>query len=277
MCPDKGSQTIVESSEAFISEIQLINTAIHGLTEALQDQSDFVRRNAVKALGQLNGENAIPGLMEALTDKDLEVRRNAAESLKRIQREEIVSSEFQGFADFVPLGSSVMPMLGTEDVMWTCKFRNGLIKRFKFPIRTTPEKSTVRRRDTISSPDSKIEANIIERFTKIEFPRTCKVNSLVVLKFQLTLSASLDSRLKTLLELKVFEGQKETIVRIFVTALSFSIDRHFATLTIPIDRDSESVSFKLTPHSIGTQIVEIEIYPDCERIGYYTVKTEVIK
>jgi adenylylsulfate reductase subunit B len=32
-----------------------------------------------------------------------------------------------------------MPMLGTEDVMWTCKFRNGLIKRFKFPIRTTPE------------------------------------------------------------------------------------------------------------------------------------------
>jgi adenylylsulfate reductase subunit B len=34
-----------------------------------------------------------------------------------------------------------MPMLGTEDVMWTCKFRNGLIKRFKFPIRTTPEGS----------------------------------------------------------------------------------------------------------------------------------------
>jgi adenylylsulfate reductase subunit B len=30
-------------------------------------------------------------------------------------------------------------MLGTEDVMWTCKFRNGTIKRFKFPIRTTPE------------------------------------------------------------------------------------------------------------------------------------------
>jgi adenylylsulfate reductase subunit B len=30
-------------------------------------------------------------------------------------------------------------MKGTEDIMWTCKFRNGLIKRFKFPIRTTPE------------------------------------------------------------------------------------------------------------------------------------------
>jgi adenylylsulfate reductase subunit B len=29
--------------------------------------------------------------------------------------------------------------MGTEDVMWTCKFRNGTIKRFKFPIRTTAE------------------------------------------------------------------------------------------------------------------------------------------
>jgi adenylylsulfate reductase subunit B len=32
-----------------------------------------------------------------------------------------------------------MPMLGTEDIMWTCKFRNGTVKRFKFPVRTTPE------------------------------------------------------------------------------------------------------------------------------------------
>ena len=47
--------------------------------------------------------------------------------------------EVRGYADFVPLGSSIMPMMGTEDVMWTCKFRNGTIKRFKFPIRTTAE------------------------------------------------------------------------------------------------------------------------------------------
>ena len=51
--------------------------------------------------------------------------------------------EVRGYADFVPLGSSIMPMLGTEDVMWTCKFRNGLIKRFKFPIRTTAEGQAV--------------------------------------------------------------------------------------------------------------------------------------
>ena len=47
--------------------------------------------------------------------------------------------EVRGYVDFVPMGSSVMPLMSSEEVMWTCKFRNGLIKRFKFPIRTTPE------------------------------------------------------------------------------------------------------------------------------------------
>jgi adenylylsulfate reductase subunit B len=47
--------------------------------------------------------------------------------------------EVRGYADFVPLGSNVMPMLGTEDVMWTCNFRNGPIKRFKFPTIGDPD------------------------------------------------------------------------------------------------------------------------------------------
>jgi adenylylsulfate reductase subunit B len=31
----------------------------------------------------------------------------------------------------------------TDNILWTVKFRNGSIKRFKFPIRTTPEGSAV--------------------------------------------------------------------------------------------------------------------------------------
>jgi adenylylsulfate reductase subunit B len=34
-------------------------------------------------------------------------------------------------------------MRGTEDILWTVKFRSGQIKRFKFPIRTNPEGSAV--------------------------------------------------------------------------------------------------------------------------------------
>jgi adenylylsulfate reductase subunit B len=47
--------------------------------------------------------------------------------------------DVRGYADFVPMGASVVPLRGSEDIMWTVKFRNGAIKRFKFPIRTTEE------------------------------------------------------------------------------------------------------------------------------------------
>ena len=47
--------------------------------------------------------------------------------------------EVRGYADFIPMGASVTPMRSTDSIMWTVKFRNGSIKRFKFPIRTTEE------------------------------------------------------------------------------------------------------------------------------------------
>ena len=51
--------------------------------------------------------------------------------------------DVRGYADFMPLGASVVPLRGSEDIMWTVKFRNGTLKRFKFPIRTTPEGQAV--------------------------------------------------------------------------------------------------------------------------------------
>lgn len=49
--------------------------------------------------------------------------------------------EVRGYADYIPLGGSVYPMRGTDSIMWTIKFRNGVLKRFKFPIRLTAEGS----------------------------------------------------------------------------------------------------------------------------------------
>jgi len=51
--------------------------------------------------------------------------------------------EVRGYADFVPLGATVTPMRSTDSIMWTIKFRNGTLKRFKFPIRTTEEGKAV--------------------------------------------------------------------------------------------------------------------------------------
>jgi len=46
--------------------------------------------------------------------------------------------EVRGYADFVPMGSNIMPMLGTEDVMWTCNSATA-DQAVQVPIRTTPE------------------------------------------------------------------------------------------------------------------------------------------
>jgi len=45
------------------------------------------------------------------------------------------------YADFAPMGGVCIPLRGSEDIMWTIKFRNGNVKRYKFPIRTTAEGS----------------------------------------------------------------------------------------------------------------------------------------
>jgi adenylylsulfate reductase subunit B len=49
--------------------------------------------------------------------------------------------EVRAYQDFAPLGGNVIPMRGTDSIMWTVKFRNGSLKRYKFPIRLTAEGS----------------------------------------------------------------------------------------------------------------------------------------
>ena len=51
--------------------------------------------------------------------------------------------DVRGYADFVPMGAAVIPLRASKDIMWTVKFRNGAVKRFKFPIRTTDEGTAV--------------------------------------------------------------------------------------------------------------------------------------
>jgi adenylylsulfate reductase subunit B len=39
----------------------------------------------------------------------------------------------------MPLGGAVQPLRSSDAIMWSVKFRDGQVKRFKFPTRTTPE------------------------------------------------------------------------------------------------------------------------------------------
>ena len=47
--------------------------------------------------------------------------------------------DVRGYADFVPMGASVVPLRATDSIVWTVKFRDGTVKRFRFPTRTTAE------------------------------------------------------------------------------------------------------------------------------------------
>jgi len=49
--------------------------------------------------------------------------------------------EVRGYADFMPAGAVVQPLRSTDAIMWAVRFRNNTMRRFKFPIRTTPEGS----------------------------------------------------------------------------------------------------------------------------------------
>ena len=53
--------------------------------------------------------------------------------------------DVRGYADFAPLGHSVRVPRDERQgtIAWRIKFRNGTLKRFKFPIRTTSEGSAV--------------------------------------------------------------------------------------------------------------------------------------
>ncbi len=44
----------------------------------------------------------------------------------------------RGYADVMPMGASLTPLRGTDSIMWTVKYRDQRVKRFKYPIRSTP-------------------------------------------------------------------------------------------------------------------------------------------
>jgi len=45
------------------------------------------------------------------------------------------------YADLVPMGATVQPQRGNNSITWTISLRNGKIKQFSFPIRTSSEGS----------------------------------------------------------------------------------------------------------------------------------------
>ena len=67
--------------------------------------------------------------------------------------------DLRGYADVMPMGATATPLRGTDSIIWALKFRDGTLKRFRFPIRTTPwgsivphDKAAGPQADDLSSP-----------------------------------------------------------------------------------------------------------------------------
>jgi HEAT repeat protein len=68
---------------------------VPALTEALQDESSYVRHDAATALGKFGPESkpAIPKLAQLLKDKELSVRKAAEAALSKIDPDALIKTE----------------------------------------------------------------------------------------------------------------------------------------------------------------------------------------
>ncbi len=86
--------------------------------------------------------------------------------------------DMRGYGDVAPMGASLVPLRGTETILWTVKFRDGQVKRFKYPIRTTPWGSIDPHRDFPTPQPDDLRKQVL-----YGEPRWLMVDTLPVLSF----------------------------------------------------------------------------------------------
>jgi formate dehydrogenase assembly factor FdhD len=103
-----------------------------------------------------------------------------------------------------------------------------------------------------------------EQHTRIEFPSECIVKLPIKLVIQIPQqSHSVESELEP------------AILYIQLTAENFSAEQKRQRLIVPVNEKSEEIIFELTPTEVGEQMVEIEFFHKCSRVGYAIAKTNV--
>ncbi|MGD2088746.1 MAG: CHAT domain-containing protein [Candidatus Aminicenantes bacterium] len=134
-----------------------------------------------------------------------------------------------------------------------------------------------------SSPDNGIidaksqkQINQFYRYTKVDCPQECSLNDEIELSVQLTIKKPLETVVRKFVQITVDNLEKSVKLTLKMTAPDFQVDKSQKTMNVPIDEDSDKVVFKMKPLSVGKQIVEIEIYWNALRIGYFALEIEVM-
>lgn len=127
--------------------------------------------------------------------------------------------------------------------------------------------------DTFST--FKQQINQLYRHTKVDFPKRCLLEQELELSIQLTIEKPLESVVAQLVSLPMLDSKEPIKLTLHVTAPGFRIDKARKTMSVPVNDDSEKVTFKMKPLSAGNQLVEVEIYFNALRIGYFGLEIQV--
>lgn len=113
------------------------------------------------------------------------------------------------------------------------------------------------------------------RHTRVDFPSECCLGKKVTLSIQLTKAVPTLTRVLKKISVLVARDVKTVHYDIYITAPTFDIKEHKKTMSMPVDGDSEQVSFDMVPTEWGTQTFEIEVFHGSSRVGYLLVDTWV--
>ena len=117
----------------------------------------------------------------------------------------------------------------------------------------------------------------VMRHTNIDFPERCHVNTTALLTIQLTVDVPEGSILNQLFKIPLLEELGHVTLSVLVSALEFDLTTSMKSMRVPVNQDSDAVTFELTPQCAGVQLIEIQMFLQTERVGYFTIQCEVFE
>jgi CheY-like chemotaxis protein len=111
--------------------------------------------------------------------------------------------------------------------------------------------------------------------TSINFPCQCMLNNLATLKIQLVVQDLCKTHALERINNVADDEVEMSQLDIYITAENFIIKQKRKSLVLPKNDNSKKLIFELVPIELGEQILEIEFFYECSRVGYAIVKTIV--
>lgn len=115
----------------------------------------------------------------------------------------------------------------------------------------------------------------VERYTHVDFPNQCALETKVDLRIQLTKTPPAKTRTRKKLKIDVARPVKNIKIEINVTAPAFAMQERRKLMSMSVSKDSEEITFTLIPLELGEQVIEVEFFYESLRVGYILVKTRV--